>query len=74
MTTIGSHGHAAKCAQCGAKLVFPEWSERTSELESTNIWHCVVCGCEFETKDNIIEQQPSDTELVQEFLPNLLVA
>ena len=74
MTPVLSLPHAAKCTQCGTRLIFPKWSESTSEQESTNIWHCAACGHEFETKDSIIEQRPSYPELVQEFLPNLLVA
>ena len=66
--------HSARCAQCGTVLIFPEWSESAGEQKITHIWHCLVCGNEFETKDDATEQSPSDAELVQEFLPNLLVA
>ncbi|HEY6859453.1 MAG TPA: hypothetical protein VI358_06675 [Pseudolabrys sp.] len=66
--------HSARCVQCGTALIFPEWSESAGEQKTTRIWHCLVCGNEFETRDDVIEQSPSDAELVQEFLPNLLVA
>lgn len=74
MATIASLRHSARCAHCGTALLFPEWSESVGEHESTQIWHCIVCGHEFETTDDVIEQEPSEAELVQEFLPSLLVA
>jgi ribosomal protein L37AE/L43A len=55
-------------------LIFPEWSESVGERQAVHIWHCPVCGREFETTDNAIEQTLSDAELIEEFLPNLLVA
>jgi ribosomal protein L37AE/L43A len=55
-------------------LIFPEWSESVNDRQTINIWHCPACGHEFETTDNVVEQTPSDAELIEEFLPNLLVA
>ena len=55
-------------------LSFPEWSESAGGQNTTHIWRCLVCGNEFETVDDVIEQGPSDATLVQEFLPSLLVA
>jgi ribosomal protein L37AE/L43A len=55
-------------------LIFPELSETVAARETVNIWHCPICGNEFETTDKGVEKAPSDAELVQEFLPNLLVA
>jgi len=55
-------------------LIFPEWSESVSDRQTINIWHCPICGHEFETTDDVVEQTPSDAELVEEFLPDLLVA
>lgn len=74
MATIASLRHSARCTQCGTTLIFPEWSESAKDQKTTCIWHCLVCGHEFGTTDNIVEQEPSDAELYQEFLPNLLVA
>lgn len=74
MAAIASLRHSARCAQCGTALIFPEWSENAGGQKTTHIWHCLVCGNEFETRDDGVEQSPSDAELVQEFLPNLLVA
>ena len=65
---------SAECTRCGGILIFPEWSETVAARETVNIWHCPICGNEFETTDKGVEKAPSDAELVQEFLPNLLVA
>ena len=74
MATLAAPRHSTRCTQCGATLIFPEWSECAKDQETTCIWHCIVCGHDFETTDNIVDKAPSDAELYQEFLPNLLVA
>jgi ribosomal protein L37AE/L43A len=66
--------HSTSCAQCGTALISPEWSESAGDRKTIHIWHCLVCGHEFETMDDVPDQKPSEAELVQEFLPNLLVA
>jgi hypothetical protein len=43
------------------------------ENETTHFWRCMVCGQEFETTDRFVEPQPSNDELAEEFLPNLVV-
>jgi DNA-directed RNA polymerase subunit RPC12/RpoP len=37
-----------KCAQCGADIVAPEWSEHLSEYRVRNVWSCEACGYQFE--------------------------
>jgi Zn ribbon nucleic-acid-binding protein len=74
MATTALLRHSTRCAQCGATVSAPEWSESAGEQGTIHLWHCIICGHEFETKDFGVEQKPSDAELVQEFLPNLLVA
>ena len=73
MATVTSRQHSETCTRCGAAVNCPEWSESVDEQKTTHIWHCVVCGNEFETKDEVIEEEPSNAELVERFLPNLLV-
>ena len=34
-----------ECAQCGASLIEPEWSEH---FPDQNIWSCGACGYQFE--------------------------
>jgi hypothetical protein len=37
-----------QCAQCGAVLIAPEWSEHFPNNRSRNVWSCEACGYEFE--------------------------
>jgi hypothetical protein len=37
-----------QCAQCGAVLIAPEWSEHFPDHRIRNVWSCEACGYEFE--------------------------
>jgi ribosomal protein L37AE/L43A len=37
-----------KCAQCGADMIAPEWSEHVSERRVRNFWSCEACGDRFQ--------------------------
>jgi hypothetical protein len=37
------------CAQCGAPLVAPDWTEQMSERRVRHLWSCEACGYQFET-------------------------
>jgi hypothetical protein len=37
------------CAQCGAPLYAPEWSEHIDECRVCHVWVCRACDYEFET-------------------------
>jgi ribosomal protein L37AE/L43A len=37
------------CAQCGVKIVAPEWSEHVSDRCVRHLWSCEACGYQFET-------------------------
>lgn len=39
----------APCAQCGATLFAPEWSEYLSETRVRHLWACRACGYSYET-------------------------
>jgi len=65
---------STECTRCKIKLIGAEWSETVDERQTVHIWRCPICGNEFETRENQIEQPLPDAELVQEFLPNLMVA
>ena len=41
-------GSVAECAQCGATIIAPEWSEHRSECCVRNVWFCEACGYQFE--------------------------
>ena len=64
---------SASCPNCKTVLTSPEWSESVRENETTYLWRCTVCGREFETKRNFVEKEPSEAELAEEFLPDLVV-
>jgi ribosomal protein L37AE/L43A len=36
------------CAQCGADIIAPEWSEYLSPGRVRNFWTCEDCGYNFE--------------------------
>ena len=37
-----------ECAQCGAGLIAPQWSEHFPDYRIRNVWSCEACGYEFE--------------------------
>jgi len=39
---------ASECAQCGADMIAPTWSEHLSNRCVRNVWSCEACGYEFE--------------------------
>ena len=59
------------CAQCGATIIAPEWSEHRSDRCVRNVWSCEVCGYQFE---NVVyfsapQIQPEFTDEESEPLP-----
>jgi len=72
MTTIPKIA-LARCPNCQTTLSLLEWSESVRENETMRIWRCTACGHEFETKDDVVEREPSNVELAEEFLPDLVV-
>jgi ribosomal protein L37AE/L43A len=37
-----------QCAQCGAHIIAPQWSEHRAEHCIRNVWCCEACGYQFE--------------------------
>ena len=37
------------CAQCGAQLFVPDWSEYLDDRKVRHLWDCEACGYRFET-------------------------
>lgn len=64
----------AECPHCKIMLDAPEWSEAVDERQAVHLWRCPICGEEFETLDDQVEQPLPDQELVEDFGPNLMVA
>jgi ribosomal protein L37AE/L43A len=40
---------ALPCAQCGAQLKRPAWSEPVNQRQVRHLWNCGDCGYVFET-------------------------
>jgi transcription elongation factor Elf1 len=38
-----------ECAQCGARLFVPEWTEYVDARRVRHLWTCDACGHAFET-------------------------
>jgi predicted RNA-binding Zn-ribbon protein involved in translation (DUF1610 family) len=58
-TRLSTFG-ALPCAQCGAQLSAPTWSEPVSARQVRHLWNCSDCGYVFETlvvfcADDIVE-------------------
>lgn len=47
-TTLSTFGKLP-CAQCGASLIAPVWSEFVDERRVRHLWNCDDCKYEFET-------------------------
>jgi RNase P subunit RPR2 len=73
-TSVAALRISTMCDRCKTHLIAPEWSEALNERETVHIWSCPICGNEFQTIDERAEPVLSDDELVQELLPNLMVA
>ena len=69
-----SQRSACECRHCGAVLISPVWSESAGAMETVTIWHCALCGHEFETTEPRTAPETAQAELMRAFFPNLLVA
>jgi ribosomal protein L37AE/L43A len=50
-----------QCAQCGAVLIAPEWSEHFPN-RIRNVWSCEACGYEFEDTVYLSTRELVDAE------------
>jgi transcription elongation factor Elf1 len=74
MTTIASLRQSFKCESCGQWLTAPKRSTYVNEDQITHLWACSKCGNEFETSIFLTPNIPLTPEVVDTFLPSLLVA
>jgi hypothetical protein len=74
MTSIRSLRHSTECALCRKQMIAPARAEYVSAREVHNLWCCSDCGYVFETLDHLPVEATLPTELIEEFLPNLMVA
>jgi transcription elongation factor Elf1 len=72
VASIPSFDRNVKCARCGEQQIAPVSTEYVSPEEIKNLWQCETCGHVFETSDHLHATLP--VELIEKFLPNLLVA
>jgi ribosomal protein L37AE/L43A len=47
------------CAQCGATIIAPEWSEYLSERRVRHTWSCETCGYQFESSVYFPASEPA---------------
>jgi NAD-dependent SIR2 family protein deacetylase len=82
MTTIASMDYSSctvhsgfgnmPCAQCGSRLMAPEWSACVSEGQISNLWWCTKCGYVFETSVYFgVMSETSELELDEMYSPLL---
>lgn len=38
-----------ECAQCGARILAPDWSEYLNDRRVRHLWVCTACDYQFET-------------------------
>jgi len=74
MASIKTLRHSTGCALCGEELIAPARSEYVSAEEVHQLWCCSNCSYVFETLDPLNTKATLPTELIEDFLPSLLVA
>jgi Zn finger protein HypA/HybF involved in hydrogenase expression len=74
MTTVASLRQSVKCESCGQWLMAPERSTYVNKEQITHLWACPQCGNEFKTSIFLTQEVPLTPEVVDTFLPSLLVA
>ena len=71
---ITSLNKSAKCIRCGGRLSAPDKCSHVDEEFVGYHWTCPKCGCDFEASACLYQDAPMTPEIVEEFLPNLMVA
>jgi len=51
-----------KCAQCGADIIAPEWSEHLSDNRVRNVWSCDACGYQFEDSIRLAAREKVESD------------
>jgi transcription elongation factor Elf1 len=74
MATVASLRQSFKCKSCGQWLMAPEWSTYVNEQQVTHLWACSKCGNKFKTSIFLDEEVPLAPEVINMYLPTLLVA
>jgi hypothetical protein len=71
---ITSLKQPAKCIRCGGRLSAPDKCTYVDEEFVCYHWICPKCGCEFDASTCLYQDAPLAPEIVEKFLPDLLVA
>jgi hypothetical protein len=71
---ITSLKHTTKCIRCGGRLSTPESCTYMDEKFVCYHWLCPKCGCAFDASTCLCQDAPIAPEIVEKFLPELLVA
>ena len=66
-------GEPTACPRCHEVLIASAWSDYLSPSELRQFWCCPQCGAMFETVDQVDPQSKMPAELVEQFLPALVV-
>jgi len=72
MMTIASF--QKDCIRCGERLTSPQRCAYLDEEFVCYVWVCPKCGCEFEASTCLYQDETMTPQLVETFLPSLLVA
>jgi hypothetical protein len=71
---MATASYGVDCPQCGDRIIAPELSAYAGDGAVRNGWHCPKCDCEIETRVVFDAKLPLSPDLVERFLPSLLVA
>jgi DNA-directed RNA polymerase subunit RPC12/RpoP len=71
---MATASYGVECRECGDRIIAPECSEYAADGVVRHLWRCSRCGCEFETRIVFDPSSPLTPDLVEMFLPSLLVA
>lgn len=71
---VTSLKHTTKCICCGARLSAPASCNYVDEEFVCYHWICPKCGCEFDASACLYQDVPIGPEIVEKFLPDLVVA
>lgn len=72
MAMVTSHKQTVKCICCGGRLTALD--KCTDEELVCSHWMCPKCGCAFDASTSVYQDAPLAHEIVEEILPDLLVA
>src|SRR5262245_30898697 len=72
MTTAATH--TVKCPQCSDRIIAPELSEYVCERAVRHLWRCSKCNYRFETTVAFDVEPPLAPDLVERFLPSLVIS